>query len=88
MSFVRRQIYVNKDNFDIFDTLNEPFMESIPNGMVTDTQENRLNAAIACIYSLAKQLRETKHELYVIQYGTPSPERTSRQGAARRGRRV
>ena len=67
MSFVRRQIYVDKDNLDIFDTLNEPFMESIPKGMVADTQENRLKAAIACIYSLTKQVITLTKEVITLQ---------------------
>ena len=67
MSRVRSQIFVDKDNFDIFDTLNEPFMESLPKGMVADTQENRLKAALACIYSLGMQLRKTRNDLYELK---------------------
>lgn len=51
----------------MFDTLNGPFMDSIPKGMVKDNQGNRLNAALACIYQLARQLRAVQNELYELK---------------------
>lgn len=67
MSAVKKTIFIDKNNFDVFDTLNESFMNSLPKGTVSDTQENRINAALACVYSLAKQLRRTQNELYELK---------------------
>ena len=67
MSFMRSQILINKDNSDIFDTLNEPFVNALPKGMVADTQANRLNAALACVYQLAKQVRNLQIKVYELE---------------------
>ena len=66
MSAPTKKIFVDKNNYDVFDTLN-PIAKSLPSGMVEDTQENRINAALACIYSLARQLRNTENELSNIK---------------------
>ena len=60
------RILVDINNYDVFDTLN-PIVNSLPKGMVEDTLENRVNAALACIFSLARQLRETQNKLSNLQ---------------------
>ncbi len=63
MSRITPKIYIDKDNRDVFDTLNRPFMHSVPNGMVNDNMEGRLNAALACIWQLARQVRELENKV-------------------------
>ena len=57
------KILVEYENDDIFDTLNEPIMQSIQTGLLDDTHENRINAALCCIYSLTKQLHKEQQEM-------------------------
>jgi len=64
MSTAARTIFIDKTNYDVFDTLN-PI--SLPSGMVQDTPENRANAALACVYSLARQLRSTQNDLDALK---------------------
>jgi hypothetical protein len=59
-------IYLDKDNQDVFDTLNETFMNTLPQGMVSDTKDNRLSAALVCLYSVAKQLVATNNRVYEL----------------------
>lgn len=54
-------LYINANN-DAFDTL-IPILHTLPNGRVPDNKDNRLNAALACIYSVAMELRETKNKI-------------------------
>ena len=61
------QIYINKDNQDVFDTLNGRVMASVPTGMVNDDMEGRLNAALACIYQLARQVRQLENKVSSFQ---------------------
>jgi len=61
------KIYIDKDNYDVFDTLNGPFVEKLPQGQVKDTAENRLNAALACLYSVAIQLRNTQNNVTELE---------------------
>ena len=62
----KKTIFIDKNNYDVFDTLN-PIADSLPSGKVEDTQENRINAALACVYSLARQLRSTQNELHELK---------------------
>ena len=55
-----RKILVNPNNSDVYDTLNEPLLKSLPTDLVPDNVENRANAALAVAYQLAQQLNEMR----------------------------
>lgn len=62
-------IYINKDNGDVFETLNEPFRNTLPGGgggRYRDSESNRMKAALACICILGRQLRAAQNSVYEL----------------------
>ena len=45
-------------------------MGNFPNGEVTDTPENRANAALACCVQLTRQLRALQNRVHQLEDGT------------------
>jgi hypothetical protein len=67
------QIYVGKDNWDVYDTL-APIVENLANprlpyveGMVDDTLLNRVNGALACIYQLKKTITRLENRVRELE---------------------
>lgn len=62
------KIFINSKNYDINDTT-RPIANKgdLDRGMVEDTYNNRTDAALACIHSLYKQLRELKDKVYFLE---------------------
>ena len=48
------------------DTL-APIMDTLPQGKVLDTPENRLSAALACCVQLTRQVRKLGNRLYELE---------------------
>lgn len=67
MSKITPKIYIDKDNSDVFDTFNNSFMNSVPKGMVNDNMEGRLNAALACIWQLARKVKALENKVYSLR---------------------
>ena len=59
----QQKIFIDANNYDVFDTLNGPFIASLPSDSVPDTPENRANAALAVCYQLAVQVRQLRREV-------------------------
>ena len=54
-------------NIDVNDTINRTLLGTIREGEVTDTPENRTNAALVCITSLYRQLQKLKGEVSTLK---------------------
>lgn len=54
-------------NLDVNDTINRTLLETIREGEVEDTPENRTNAALVCITSLYRQLQKLKGEVSTLK---------------------
>ena len=61
-----RKILVDPNNSDVYDTLNEPLLESLPKDLVPDNLENRANAALAVAYQLAQQLNKLRDRVDIM----------------------
>lgn len=62
-----QKIFISKNNYDIFDTLNGPIMDTISDGTVELNMENKVNDALACIYQTYKQLRQERENIYQLK---------------------
>ena len=69
------KILISSTNYDINDTT-RPIANKgdLERDMVQDTYENRTDAALACIHSLYKQLRELRDKVYFLEQKVASQQ--------------
>ena len=70
-SLKKPKLFIDEKNYDPMDTLAPIInMGNFPNGNVSDTPENRANAALACCVQLARQIRTLKNRVHQLENET------------------
>jgi hypothetical protein len=70
-SLKKSKLFIDETNYDPMDTLAPIIhMGNFPKGDVSDTPENRANAALACCVQLARQIRTLQNRVHQLENAT------------------